>query len=532
MGMSASQARLIALTARMNDIEYQGQQINQQRTTLSNQVNALYNQLLEMSVPTPPSTSDYTKVQYSGISDASKFTLGNVVPTGKNESGDNTYNVQFSYKRSGHSVSKSVNSAQVTETKSEANFVQLKPSELPSLFKTETKATPGNNKITKKPETNDTKVMIAVTGAEYNNWLKNNSDKKSLVTVFGTDGSQVSTIPNDNTTIYIECKASDIDKFGGENGLIQSSENDGYTNVYEANEKEEYSYVNNADKLNFDSLKLYYYENGKSAKPIAITSSNYKEYLGSTSSEIEAKMKNIYQMNSTSTTGTTLPNPNAGETKYSVGDMPVYDLNSDTAKNKLGDSSYNEYLTALKNAFPNDYSSYTDEQLADIANDFSVYIEYKNGSTIPHFIKNTELSQINPTQSTVRPYDYTADGTYTQTETKQNCQLEFDASTGRITRVGIVNNGVISWIDVTAETVTDEDAYADAFNDYEYAKATYDKKQQEINAKTSIVQQQDKNLELKLTRLDNERNAVNTEMEAVKKVVSDNIEKSYKTFSG
>ena len=83
MGMSASQARLIALTARMNDIEYQGQQINQQRTTLSNQVNALYNQLLEMSVPTPPSTSDYTKVQYSGTANASTFTLGNVTPKGK-----------------------------------------------------------------------------------------------------------------------------------------------------------------------------------------------------------------------------------------------------------------------------------------------------------------------------------------------------------------------------------------------------------------------------------------------------------------
>ena len=101
-----------------------------------------------------------------------------------------------------------------------------------------------------------------------------------------------------------------------------------------------------------------------------------------------------------------------------------------------------------------------------------------------------------------------------------------------ITRVGIVNNGEVSWIDVTAETVTDQDAYEEAFNDYEYEKNVYDKKQQEINAKTSIVQQQDKNLELKLTRLDNERNAVNTEMEAVKKVVSDNIEKSYKTFSG
>ena len=116
MGMSASQARLIALTARMNDIEYQGQQINQQRTTLSNQVNALYNQLLEMSVPTPPSTSDYTKVQYSGTADASKFTLGNVVPTGKNDIGDNTYTVQFNYKRSGNSVSKSTTQAQVKST--------------------------------------------------------------------------------------------------------------------------------------------------------------------------------------------------------------------------------------------------------------------------------------------------------------------------------------------------------------------------------------------------------------------------------
>ena len=118
-------------------------------------------------------------------------------------------------------------------------------------------------------------------------------------------------------------------------------------------------------------------------------------------------------------------------------------------------------------------------------------------------------------------------------EKKEECQLEFDVSTGRINKVGIpVGEGEISWIDVTAETVTDQEAYEEAFNDYEYAKATYDKKQQEINAKTSIVQQQDKNLELKLTRLDNERNAVNTEIEAVKKVVSDNIQKSYKTFSG
>ena len=59
-----------------------------------------------------------------------------------------------------------------------------------------------------------------------------------------------------------------------------------------------------------------------------------------------------------------------------------------------------------------------------------------------------------------------------------------------------------------------------------------DKKQQEINAKTEIIQQQDRNLELKLQRLDNERTQIKTEIDALDKVINDNIEKSYKTFSG
>lgn len=36
MGMSASQARFLGLTARKTNVEYEGQQVNQQRTTLSN----------------------------------------------------------------------------------------------------------------------------------------------------------------------------------------------------------------------------------------------------------------------------------------------------------------------------------------------------------------------------------------------------------------------------------------------------------------------------------------------------------------
>ena len=65
MGMAASQARFLGLTARKSNTEYEGQQINQQRTTLANQSANYYNQLLGMTVPVPPSTADYTKTTYT-----------------------------------------------------------------------------------------------------------------------------------------------------------------------------------------------------------------------------------------------------------------------------------------------------------------------------------------------------------------------------------------------------------------------------------------------------------------------------------
>ena len=63
--MSASQARFLGLTARKTNVEFEGQQINQQRTTLSNQSANYYNDLLGMAVPVPPSVDDYTKAVYT-----------------------------------------------------------------------------------------------------------------------------------------------------------------------------------------------------------------------------------------------------------------------------------------------------------------------------------------------------------------------------------------------------------------------------------------------------------------------------------
>lgn len=64
MGLAASQTRFLCLTARKSNIEFQGQQINQQRTVLANQSADLYNRMLALNVPTPPSMTneEYYKV--------------------------------------------------------------------------------------------------------------------------------------------------------------------------------------------------------------------------------------------------------------------------------------------------------------------------------------------------------------------------------------------------------------------------------------------------------------------------------------
>ena len=87
MGMSASQARYLALIAQQSNLEYQGQQINQERTVLSQQVSDLYNTLLGMEVPTPPSTQDYSTIVYEGSMGAANYTFDttNIKPGKKNK---------------------------------------------------------------------------------------------------------------------------------------------------------------------------------------------------------------------------------------------------------------------------------------------------------------------------------------------------------------------------------------------------------------------------------------------------------------
>ena len=101
MGMSASQARYLNLAGRLNDLEFQGQQINQSRTTLSDQTNNLYTQLQNLDVPTPPVTNDYTTIVYSTVDGAMNYTLGQVRPSSKQ---DGLYNIDLKYSTVGDSL--------------------------------------------------------------------------------------------------------------------------------------------------------------------------------------------------------------------------------------------------------------------------------------------------------------------------------------------------------------------------------------------------------------------------------------------
>ena len=86
MGMAASQARFLSLTARKSNVEYEGQQVNQQRTALSNESANLYNKLTSIEVPTPPATSDYYETVYTfktteldnSSSESTEYTLNSI----------------------------------------------------------------------------------------------------------------------------------------------------------------------------------------------------------------------------------------------------------------------------------------------------------------------------------------------------------------------------------------------------------------------------------------------------------------------
>lgn len=329
MGMAASQARYIELTARKTDVEFQGQQINQQRTQLATESAGLFNQVLALSVPIPPSSNDFTTTQYSFTDGINNYTISSV----RDLANDPDYNVNLTYYYT-----------QSTYTGNERIRMDL-----------------GVNQV----------------GAAY--WL--------------TDGGN----PPVNRTLLTQCQLTDTDDIAAAQQIVEDT---GATTTFAAD-----------------------FNNG-------------------------AGITNIYKYT------------DAGGTTYYYG---VTQLNTLVGQGGVAGRTDNY---------------------------FANYIDKR--------------------------YDRTEDAYLTRAES------------GRYSTIKLASQSTA--VDVTTKTVTDENAYTDAMNEYQYQQERYQQELNRINAKTTIIQAQDRTLELKLKQLDTEQEALQTEMESVKKVIDKNIEQTFKTF--
>ena len=150
-------------------------------------------------------------------------------------------------------------------------------------------------------------------------------------------------------------------------------------------------------------------------------------------------------------------------------------------------------------------------------------------TTKSDLIESAENAQkLNKIDDQVKLTYYSAGYVPTKIEATNQAMIE-TGDNGRFKSVKFDNDSIVYNLNV--EEVTDEAAYESAMNDYLYKKAQYEKTIADINAKTSMIQQEDRTLELRLKQLDTEQNALATEMDAVKKVIKDNVEKTFKTFS-
>ena len=180
------------------------------------------------------------------------------------------------------------------------------------------------------------------------------------------------------------------------------------------------------------------------------------------------------------------------------------------------------------------------QQLDEKYGDGNWLVRYVQNSTTnawtPYFVKQEELESPNTTynengisQSNINTYTV-GSAVETQEMKGVEARIEQDAS-GRIISITLnPNSDNPVTYNVKTNSQSDQEAYDDAMNQYEYDKYEYEQSIQEINAKIEIVQAQDKNLELRLKQLDTEQDAIQTEMDAVQKVIEKNTESTFKTF--
>lgn len=659
MGMAASQARYLALVARKSNCEYEGQQINQARLNLSNQTANLFNQMLGLNVPTPPSTQDFTKVQYSFSDGVNNVTMDSWQQLGKSDENYN-YVVTYHYNSNVYTGSqKKMNDPQVQFTKTGTN------TDLTTLKAATTRYTSGATAYSKiqedyeklKSNLEAAKKVKTEADTAYNTALeaKNKAETARAEALEKYTKAQQDTANykagDDYTTITAQYKtaqdavteaeknAKDITKYqnGNTKGHSGTITPDGNSYKIEGNTYKPYNELTGADltavqtslaKLQeegalsstFDSSNIYYDSTSKNFifkddinKALASTTTDvdiplYLTGDSTTANSVQAKASvlDTAKTDAKTTLDNVTPSYNAvteelqkyesaesaAKAVYDIANSTFTEANKALVEAGTAQISAEANLTSAQAALDafegsnqdviNEYNAakeayealqspeyigncklklletLTEDQQAelkqvvkdmkaqdvdaDINNCFDengnytggIYQFTLNGKTYYSSIEGlynsyNEGTGLNHIDDQPKLAYYNASYVSTKIEDTKKALLETD-SQGRFTSIRLEDDTVL--FTLNAETITDDAAYKDAMNQYYYENAQYDKMVQDINAKTSLIQQEDQQLELRLKQLDTEQNALSTEIDAVSKVVKDNVEKSFKTFGG
>lgn len=511
MGMAASQARYLALTARKTNTEWEGQQINQARTALANQSANLFNRLLGLEVPNPPSKTDYTELQYS-YSDGDNDSV--IDKWEKLSTTDPNYNY----------VVKHYYMADIfTGSQRQLKDPQVQMGDVLKKIDYD----PNTTSVIKNGED------ITVTYKIYDK-TEEQPYEKITQTKIDQDAKLESQLRNFETAM----------DFAKDDGTLNTDavygyqDTDGTWHFFIANETEATTQAANLNNALKD--QGYIDESGY------ITPNLYgkQDVEGNWTFKIGATAEDIANGYSEITIDAATPYMKAYDNKdYSTVYGPSYVGNSKlTELYQLGINPQTsieqaaELAQILRDCPDSNMKQYVsfDTEGNLVYTGSGIYTFDINGKSY-YTTKADLMNSVSSPYTANMPIDiqanlpyYSASMVSKRIEQTNQALLETDQN-GRFTSVKFDNDSNTYHLNV--EQVTNEAAYEDAMNKYLYKKAEYEKTIADINAKTSIIQQEDRTLELRLKQLDTEQNALATEMDAVKKVIKDNVEKTFKTFS-
>ena len=634
MGMAASQARYLSLSARKTNTEYEGQQLNQQRLNLANQSADLFNQMLTMSVPTCPDSNDFTKLQYSWsdgindevISDFYQISVPNEdynyvvtsyhyenVYTGQSkrmnapeiqaskrnmftDKPDKDYQVrQLAYHAESlsgagddtYTLTVSRNGVESTHIFKRVDSTIDSVEQLDALTGRTTKATAGDKAhfTPAVPQDNSTTPPTPATPAKWG---------------FDEDIKLKVRVPLDSTTTPPYDSTKKMNSAGGDptsadynmpymdkevtipkavydptTGALTAGSEFTKIDFDDENQREQISQLLASYGDKYDSKKSYFYvDTGAvdgAGNPIYafICGEDMDAAKGSQGDiakvEVRAGDKNTYYtdgnfvLSGAELSAIDLTDANDANWLndiffHSVENNPIYSNYSAVGNCKLDSISLEEYNSnedmqieiqqVIKDMKANGnnvaygnlsacFDPTTGEYLGGIYS-FQMFghTYYTTTSDLETAVKGAYEEKAVATNGIDAQHKlvyYTSTYLSTKIEDTKKALMETDGK-GRFSSVKFEDDDTVYTL--KCETITDEDAYNNAMNQYFYKQEKYDKAVSDINAKTEIIQAQDRELQLRLEQLGTEQTALQTEMEAVQKVVSKSIESTFKTFGG